>query len=65
MTLAHRSEVLDAHMLDNNWKKMINMGIFVSFIFLLIITKVQSAVSARSGSEPRPGLLRARKLSRN
>jgi hypothetical protein len=65
MTLAHRSEVLDAHMLDNNWKKMINMGIFVLFIFLLIITKVQSAVSARSGSEPRLGLLRARKLSRN
>ena len=31
MTLAHRSEVLDAHMLDNNWKKMTNMGIFTLF----------------------------------
>ena len=36
MTLAHRSEVLDAHMLDNNWKKMINMGTFlICFTFLL------------------------------
>jgi len=26
MTLAHRSEVMDAHIGDNNWKKMINMG---------------------------------------
>ena len=26
MTLAHRSEVMDAHFADNNWKKMINMG---------------------------------------
>ena len=27
MTLAHRTEVLDSHMGDNNWKKLINMGI--------------------------------------
>ena len=27
MTLAHRAEVLDAHAVDSNWKKMINMGI--------------------------------------
>ena len=26
MTLAHRSEVMDAHFADNNWKKMVNMG---------------------------------------
>ena len=26
MTLAHRTEVLDAHMGDNNWKKLVNMG---------------------------------------
>lgn len=26
MTLAHRTEVLDSHMGDNNWKKLINMG---------------------------------------
>jgi len=65
MTLAHRSEVLDAHMLDNNWKKMINMGIFIMFISLLFLTEVQSVISARSGSEPRQGLLRAWKLSRN
>ena len=26
MTLAHRSEVMDAHLADNNWKKMVNMG---------------------------------------
>ncbi|KIJ92471.1 hypothetical protein K443DRAFT_46691, partial [Laccaria amethystina LaAM-08-1] len=25
MTLAHRTEVLDAHMGDNNWKKLVNM----------------------------------------
>jgi len=65
MTLAHRSEVLDAHMLDNNWKKMINMGIFTMFISLLFLTEVQSVISARSGSEPRQGFLRAWKLSRN
>lgn len=28
MTLAHRSEVMDAHIGDNNWKKMVNMGKF-------------------------------------
>ena len=26
MTLAHQTEVLDAHMGDNNWKKLVNMG---------------------------------------
>jgi hypothetical protein len=26
MTLAHRTEVMDAHIADNNWKKMVNMG---------------------------------------
>ena len=31
MTLAHKSEVLDAHMLDNNWKKMINMDISLGY----------------------------------
>ena len=56
MTLAHRLEVLDAQMLDNNWKKMINMGIFIMFISLLFL---QSVISARSGNEPRQG---ARKL---
>ena len=25
MTLAHRTEVMDAHFADNNWKKMVNM----------------------------------------
>ena len=65
MTLAHRSEVLDAHMLDNNWKKMINMGIFGLFHVFSFLTEVQSAASAKSGTEQRPGLLRARKLSRN
>ena len=33
MTLAHRSEVMDAHIGDNNWKKMINMGM-LSCLFL-------------------------------
>lgn len=27
-TIAHRTEVLDDHMGDSNWKKIINMGIF-------------------------------------
>jgi Kyakuja-Dileera-Zisupton transposase len=31
MTLAHRSEVMDAHIGDNNWKKMINMGALRGF----------------------------------
>jgi hypothetical protein len=26
MTLAHRSEVLDSHMCDSNWKKLVNMS---------------------------------------
>ena len=26
MTLAHHTEVLDAHMGDNNWKKLVNMS---------------------------------------
>jgi len=51
-------------MLDNNWKKMINIDIFTMFISLLFLTEVQSVISA-SGSEPRRGLLRAWKLSRN
>jgi hypothetical protein len=32
MTLAHRSEVMDAHIGDNNWKKMINMGNLAPFL---------------------------------
>src|SRR5277367_2649965 len=35
MTLAHRSKVMDAHIGDNNWKKMINMGAF-AWLSLLI-----------------------------
>src|SRR5271168_2484163 len=26
MTLAHQTEVMDAHIANNNWKKMVNMG---------------------------------------
>ena len=26
MSLAHRTEVMDAHFADHNWKKMVNMG---------------------------------------
>lgn len=30
-TLAHRSEILDDHMCDNNWKKMLHIGkLFIS-----------------------------------
>ena len=47
MTLAHRSEVLDAHMLDNNWKKMINMGTFlICFTFLLFSNQKYHTVSS-------------------
>jgi hypothetical protein len=28
MTKAHRQEVLDDHMLDSNWKKMVHIGMF-------------------------------------
>jgi len=42
-TIAHRTEVLDDHMGDSNWKKIINMGICFSlhseFIFLIVIEK--------------------------
>jgi Kyakuja-Dileera-Zisupton transposase len=33
MTLSHRSEVMDAHIGDNNWKKMINMCKLACFSF--------------------------------
>ena len=40
MTLAHRSEVMDAHIGDNNWKKMINMGeLIVCFFSIWAILK--------------------------
>ena len=32
MTLAHRQEVLDAHMNHSNWKKMVNIGLGHSFL---------------------------------
>ena len=31
MPLAHRLEVLDARMLNNNWKKKINIGISLGY----------------------------------
>ena len=37
MALAHRSEVMDAHIGDNNWKKMINMGQLTVFCFRILI----------------------------
>jgi len=37
MTLAHRSEVMDAHIGDNNWKKMINMGELTVFSCRILI----------------------------
>ena len=47
MTLAHRLEVLDAHMLDNNWEKMINMGTFlICFTFLLFSNQKYHTVSS-------------------
>ena len=37
MTLAHRTEVLDSHMGDNNWKKLVNMGEFEIYISLVLL----------------------------
>ena len=31
MTKAHRQEMLDQHILDSNWKKLVNMGLSMSF----------------------------------
>jgi len=42
-TIAHCTKVLDDHMGDSNWKKIINMGICFSlhleFIFLMVVEK--------------------------
>ena len=32
MTLAHRQEVLDAHMNHSNWQKLVNIGLRPSFL---------------------------------
>ncbi|KAH6896060.1 hypothetical protein BKA70DRAFT_1375637 [Coprinopsis sp. MPI-PUGE-AT-0042] len=34
MTLVHRSEVLDAHIADNNWKKLINVAASISSAYM-------------------------------
>ena len=46
MTLAHRSEVMDAHIGDNNWKKMINMGESTCISFWIFATSNTSSGSA-------------------
>lgn len=40
MTLAHRTEVMDTHIGDNNWKKMIGMGKAVSVIVLAFFVQI-------------------------
>lgn len=46
MTLAHRSEVMDAHIGDNNWKKMINMGKLTGMpVWILAISNHSSCVA--------------------
>jgi hypothetical protein len=46
MTLAHRSEVMDAHIGDNNWKKMINMGESTGIHSLIISVSTIPSFSA-------------------
>jgi hypothetical protein len=36
-SLAHRTEVLDDHMNDNNWKKMLQIGMFLSNVGLALV----------------------------
>jgi hypothetical protein len=36
MTLAHRAEVMDAHIADSNWKKTINMSMSLHKVILLL-----------------------------
>ena len=46
MTLAHRSEVMDAHIGDNNWKKMINMGRSTRFsVRIVAILRMSSCLA--------------------
>ena len=46
MTLAHRSEVMDAHIGDNNWKKMINMGRLTRFsVHIIAILRTSSCLA--------------------
>jgi hypothetical protein len=43
MMLAHQTEVLDSHMGDNNWKKLVNIGKFeLSLLSLFLIHLVGS-----------------------
>jgi hypothetical protein len=36
MSKAHRQEMLDDHMLDSNWKKMVHIGRLVGYLLLLL-----------------------------
>jgi len=49
MTLAHRSETLDSHMGDSNFKKMIDMGKVYRFPFIFDSDCVKSPLCAKSG----------------
>ena len=54
MTLAHQTEVLDAHMGDNNWKKLVNMGEATNLrIFLSSDSPSESHCFVGDGSEYR------------
>ncbi|KAH6885997.1 hypothetical protein BKA70DRAFT_1236736 [Coprinopsis sp. MPI-PUGE-AT-0042] len=46
MTLAHRYEVLDAHIADNNWKKLINLGASISSAYKKNLTELETTREA-------------------
>ncbi|KAH6892653.1 hypothetical protein BKA70DRAFT_1376230 [Coprinopsis sp. MPI-PUGE-AT-0042] len=46
MTLAHRYEVLDAHIADNNWKKLINLGASISSAYEKNLTELETTRKA-------------------
>ena len=48
MTLAHRTEVMDAHIGDNNWKKTIGMGEAASVLLAKFSEKLTKSPSEAS-----------------
>ena len=56
MSVAHRREIMDAHMNDSNWKKLVRMGnILVSFHYLIanLLINSENAGNQISKGDPR------------
>ena len=48
MSLVHRQEVLDAHMSHSNWKKMVHIGAFYSYLNVMPLFQYPCASSITS-----------------